>query len=308
MDIGVQYGTCANCTGIDKCTKSCALHLGKALVDYINRVDMIETKIGEYGSRVKGTKPDLITSGHQIFEINSPTWVLTDISTTLDISDKFLNAYGRNAFQLASMYCKHIGMSDTDTKEITDKIKAINRNKLLVLPFKPHTECNVDVEVNGATEKKKDCKILYIKWITDKETHKLNCTIGFELNNSVGPSLVKINIKDYINKFRLSKLDMSVKGNKKDKEIIKITDYGIIKPIVINDGKSSVAIDGSYIYYIVNGETHIIGYWDSQDKLVITSDIKSKAMTKIKDNLEFIKGHKKYIAPYMLYEPNVILL
>lgn len=304
MELDVQTGICNNCGSIERCTKSCILHIGKALVDFIQRIDTTETKIGEYSSKKKGEPYDLVVYGHQLFDLSSPSWILTDINTILDVSDKFLTAYDKNAFQIANIYCKHVGMSAQDTKTVTDKIKAINNNLMLVLPFKPHSNCEIDLTVNGNVEKKKEANINYIKWITNKETHKINCTIGFDLSNS--SQIVKMDIKDYIDKFRLSQMEMVAKGARHDKNLIKITDYGIFKPILIKEGNVSIAVDATYVYYNTPGDTRIIGFWDENDKLVIDKNIKSKAINKIKDNLTYIKNHKKYMAPYMLFEPNVI--
>ena len=306
MEFELQTGICNNCTGVDKCTKCCILHLGKALVDFINRIDVTETRIGEYDSRKKGDPYDLVVYGHQLFELNSPTWILTDINTILDMSDKFLTAYDKNAFQIANIYCKSCGMSAEDTKAVTDKIKAINKNKMLVLPFKPHTNCNIDIDVDGSSEKKKEATINYIKWVTDKETHKIKCHLGFNVSNSVLAQTTKIDIKDYINKFRLSQMEIQAKGAKHDKNLIKVTDYGIFKPILIKEGDIEVAIDGTYVYYNSGSDIHIIGFWNEKDELIIDKNIKNKAITKIKDNTDYIKNHKKYIAPYLLYEPNII--
>lgn len=306
MEFDVQTGICSKCVGVDKCTKNCILHIGKALVDFIQRIDVTETRIGEYSSKVKGTAPDLVVYGHQLFDMNSPSWILTDINTILDMSDKFLSAYDKNAFQIANIYCKHIGMSAEDTKAVTDKIKAINKNLMLVLPFKPHANCEIDLTIDGTTEKKKEAQISYIKWITNKETHKINCTVGFNVANSAMAQHTKMDIKDYIDKFRLSQMEMAAKGSKHDKDLIKITDYGIFKPIVIKEGNATIAVDATYVYYTTNGETHIIGFWNDRDELVFDKSIKTKAVNKIRDNLTYIKNHKKYMAPYMLFEPNVI--
>ena len=306
MDIGLTSGTCSNCKGLDACNKVCILHAGRALVNFITKADMIETRIGEYSSRKKGDKPDLVVYGHQLYDLKSPSWLLTDINTSLDASDKFRRLYDKTAFQIVSAYCKYVNMSSEETKEITDKIKKLNSNKLIILPFKPRTQCSIDYTVDGVTEKKKDAEIAYLKWVTNKENHKIECTIGFSVASATGNSTVKLPITDYISKFRLSQMEMQAKNNKYDKKMISINDYGIIKPIVVKQGNASVAIDSTYVYCSVSGETSIIGYWDEYDKLVLKPNIKSAALDKIKDNADYIKNHKRYIAPYLLYEPNIV--
>lgn len=307
MEFNIETGICSNCIGVDKCTRGCIMHLGKALVDFLQGIDVAETRIGEYESREKGKKPDLVVSGHKIYsDSGSPSWILTDINTVLDISNKFMDAYGKNAFQIANMYCKKIGMDASETKEITDKIKAINNNKLLVVPFKPRTNCEIDYSVDGNTEKKKEATISYIKWATDKVTHQLDCTVGFTLQNNSITQHTKMSITDYIDKFRLGQMELTAKGSKHDKNLVKITKYGIFKPIVLKEGNVEIAVDGTYVYFVTNGDARIIGFWDDRGNLVVDKNIKSKAITKIKDNVQYIKNHKRYIAPYMLFEPNII--
>lgn len=308
MEIELTVGACSNCTGISNCNRSCILHTGKALVNFISNVDMIETKIGEYSSSdFKGkAKKDLITYGHQLYDLKSPSWLLTKIGITLDVSDKFKSLFDKNAFQIATEYCKHIKMTPAETKEITDKIKALNNNKVIILPFKPHTLCNVDFSGGVSNDKNKQAEISNLKWITNRETGKLECSIAFTSSNLTSQETTRFSITEYLKKFRLAQMELQAKGNKYDDNLISINNYGIIKPIVIKEGKASVAIDGTYLYYTINSDTHIIGYWDDSNKLIITSDIKCKAMNKINKNLDLIRNHKKYIAPYLLHESNTV--
>lgn len=296
--------TCNNCKGLDNCSKACIYHSGKALVNFITGVDMIETRIGEFSSRTIGGVQDLVVSGHQLWELDHPSWLMTDINTILDVSDKFRTAFDKNAFQIASEYCKFIKMTNEEIRDITEKIKCINKNKMLVLPFKPHTRCNIDYELDGKQLKNKESEIHSIKWRTDKETHKLDCDVNF-LDGETN-KIIKINIKEYLRKFRLNKMDNHSKVAKTDIKMIEFTDYGIIKPIVVDDGKNKLALDGTYLYYKELDDLHIVGYWDNRDNLVFSDNIKCKAITKIKDNMNLIRNHKRYIAPYLLYEENTI--
>jgi hypothetical protein len=306
MEIEISTGICSNCKGLESCNKCCILHSGKALVDFITRVDMIDTRIGEYESREKGGVQDLVVSGHKIWDLGTPSFILTSIAnTTLDASPKFKNIYNKSVAQLAMAYCNSVGMSKDEINEITTKIQKLNKNKLLVLPFKPKTPCNVDVEIGGTKDKKKEGQITNIRWDTDPETFKLNCTVSFKTTSVTGEYIQKYSITQYIDKFRLSSMEMHAKGEKHDKNLIKITNYGIFKPIVVKDGNKSIAIDGTYLYSSSNSDNRIIGYWDG-DKLVVSKDVKSPALKKIMDNMTYIRNHKKYMAPYMLYEPNVV--
>lgn len=299
----VGNSKCSTCKGVEKCNNYCSIHAGKALVDFLNRVDMIETRIGEYSSRTRGGDLDLVVYGHQLHELNSPSWLLGNISITLDASNKFKSVFDKTPVQIINNYCSDSGISNEEVKEIINKLTKLNKNKLIILPFKPHTVCNLTTE-DGEL---KDMAIKYIRWETDKTTYKLNCVICFHSEKDSNKQIYKFPVTDYIDKFRLSSLEIQAKSSGYDKSLIKITDYGIIKPIEIEDKGQIIAIDGSFVYSVINGATRVVGYWDENDNLVFNVDTgKSKAYKKIIDNTNFIKHHKKYMAPYMMYESNVV--
>lgn len=302
MGFNVTKGVCDECQGVSKCTKLCALHTATALADFVQRVDVTETKIGEYSSRKPGTKVDLVFSGHQLFDLNQPSWLLSDIkTTTLDANSKFNSAYGKTIFQLLSLWARQNNVSDDIAKDVTEKLRGINKNKLLVLPFKPHTKCYVDYSVN---EKRVAAEISNLKWTTNKQNYKLECMITFEVPNQKS---LKLSITDYISKFKLERFDIQPKVTKNAVKLLKITDHGIFKPIVVKDRHLSVMLDGSYLYYEFNHETSIIGYWNEYGTLtLLNNQLKSNALKLIMDNIDVLKMHRKYIAPYMLYEENAI--
>jgi len=309
FEIEANVGICANCKELEGCNKYCILHAGKALYEFINRVDMIETRIGECESREKNGPQDLIVSGHQLFDLNNPSWLLTDIKTTLDASNKFKDLYGKNPVQLINCYGDKAKLNKDDINDTIDKIKKLNRNKLIVLPFKPHTQCNVDIDTETDKQRKKDCKITFLKWTTDKETYKLNCEICFNIPGAFGQTTYKLPITDYITKFRISQIDMQAKSKDHDDSLIQMTQSGIIQPIAIKNGHETLAVDGTYVYLTSNSDTRIIGYWNEKDELLIDSKlVNSKMLNKIKNNKNYIANHKRYIAPYMLFPSTEIIL
>lgn len=287
---------CTNCKGEDKCDRYCVLHAGRALTDFIERVDTIETKIGDFDYRTNSTKPDLVVSGHQIYDLGSPLWILTPINTTLDQTPKFKSVFNTNPTRLIRMYAEHMGIEQEHIDEIVNKLLLMNKNRLLVLPFKPHLACTVLNESGNKLE----CELFNIEWTTDKETIRLKAVFTFK---SKSGQILKYNIQDYLKNFRLSSMAIKIKGEKQDNSLISITDHGIFRPILIKDKSHSIALDGTYLYMIVNNETKIIGHWNKKDELEIMSGIKSAAVKKIKDNIKLISSHKKYMAPYLLYKP-----
>lgn len=299
---------CNKCDDMENCTKYCVLHAGKALVNFLNNADMTETKIGDK-DRTKSNGPiDLIVSGHQLWDNKNKANILTKLSeTTLCVNPKFKTVYGVTASNAIKEYANKYNVDKDVVNEAIEKIQLINRNRLLVIPFKPHTYCDVEVVDKKDVKTIKCGFIKCIKWSTNKETYKLDCVIEFELRNKSDVQRVKLNITDYMNKFKLSQMELQSKSNKIDKNIIEVDSTGIIKPIVIkNNNCESIAIDGTYLYYTSNGITKIIGYWGERDEVIMNYEMSNSMIEKFNNNKQFIANHKNYIAPYILYEANEI--
>lgn len=308
MEYEIDRTVCRQCSGEKKCTKMCDVHTCKALINYLKSVDISETHIGEFSSRTRGGKQDLIVSGHQVYgltlEVGS---ILTDISTVLDATRKFQNNSGRTVVQMLNASKDELGLTLEDAKYYVDFISRINSNKVVIVPFKPETHCIVSTPKGYQSET--DGIITNIAWRTNKETHKLEATVRFKQSKGteMEPSIV-YKMSEYMDMFKIKSLNSADKGEKIDTSLIQMTDYGIIKPIEIQYKNSSIAIDNTYIYYTVDSITKIIGGWNPSGDLVIVDNVKGKHMTKIKENMSLIKSHRKYIAPYTLYEVNTISL
>lgn len=308
MEYEIDRTVCKKCNGEKKCTRMCDVHTCKALINYLNSVDTSETHIGEFSSRVRGGKQDLIVSGHQIYGLTLDAGnILTDISTILDATRKFQNNQGRTVVQMLNASKDELGLTLEEAKYYVDFISKINSNKLVIVPFKPETHCIVATPKGYQSET--DGIISNITWRTNKETHKLEATVRFKQSKGTGVEIsVSYKMSEYMDMFRLKTLNLVDKGEKIDRSLIKMTDYGIIKPVEIEYKDSSITVDNTYIYYTVDGVTKIIGGWNLSGDLIIVDNIKGKHMTKIKENISLIKSHRKYIAPYTLYEANTIKL
>lgn len=277
------------------------LHAGKALDDFINHTTMIETKIGDYGTSSGSDNSRMIISGHMIEKLGDPTWILTSIDTYLDQTSKFSSVFGKTPAQLLNNYYTAQEKDETEMSDTISKLKRLNTNKLIVLPFKPGMLCNLNIKMETVTVNK-DATIKSIKWTTDKETYKLQCMINFEANTQYGGSkLFKLPITEYTKSFNLKNIGFKLSASGSDMDLISITEYGIFKPIEISDGSLKVAIDGSFLYVINNDDIFVIGYWNNDELIVKHKLNNSKAMKKLMKNLDNITTYRRYIGPYMLF-------
>ena len=250
----------------------------------------------------------MIVSGHMLEKMDSATWILTSIDTSLDKSPKFLKVFGKNPTQLLTNYYNSLDKPDEELKKATDKLRDINNNKLLILPFKPGMQCSISVKMETVTVNK-DVVIKSIQWTTDKETYKLKCTINFEASSQYGGSKIfKLPITEYTKSFTLKSISLRTSASSTEQNLLEITDAGIFKPIEITDGSSGIAIDGSFLYHTVNGETSVIGYWSGDELVVVSKSSNSKAYKKLMKSIDIITAHRRYIGPYNIYPCNTITI
>lgn len=308
-----KNGRCLECLGIETCDKYCSLHAGYALKNMLENVTVVNSRIGEYEKSVRGGKTDLIVSGHRIDTLeDTPIHILTSIKTSLDMSKKFNNLYNRNIVQILNEYLEYINQVKTEYGvQLLEELKGINNNKVLVIPFKPNVTYEVELEINDKV-KTHELVLDHIEWKTNKETARLETFLVFrqEFTNAIG-KFYRLQYSDYMKKFRLSKSSMYIDIGSYNTDMIETTNFGLFKPIEITDGYTKLAIDGTYLYHISN-RISIIGQWNKLNKIQITSKVpeilKSKTYLIIKENINIIKAHKNYIAPYNVVDANKICL
>ena len=303
---------CSSCVGTDKCSKYCVLRAGSNLVNFVNGIDVVETQIGEFRKGGFDSKINsLIISGHMIESGGSPTYILTDLSTSIDISGKFNTDNGMTPVYILKSYLESIKMD----KEVIDAslktFKRVNSNKLVPVPLKPGAECEVTYQDANGKEVTSVCKVKMIKWTTDKKTGKIECTVLCPVEKGlIEEKCLKIPLTEYGTTIRLPHLEHTLKSSEIDRELLVMTHMGFIKPIVVSDGKYEVAIDGQYLYRIIDGKATIVGTWQNGKIVDVHGGLdlisRSKAYKRIKNALTYIEKHKRFIAPLGLFEANSI--
>lgn len=304
---------CVKCIGIEKCNKYCALQAGTNLVNFINGVDIIETQIGDLREDSRTKKLGLIVSGHIIESVGAPTYILSDLSTSIDISGKFISYKDMTPLQILKSYLDSLDAS-TELKENTIKtFKLFNSNRLLPLPIKPGSECEVVYTDHNGKKATTNTKVTSVRWGSDKQTGKLSCYIHcivdkgiFESNNRT----VKVPITEYGENIKLPQLERTLKSSETDRDLIKMNPVGFIKPIVVTDNKFTLALDNQHLYRITDANAFIIGNWKNGKIVDFQGGMepiqKSKAYKKIHNGINYVEKHKRFIVPYGLFQENTI--
>ncbi len=306
--------SCTKCTGIEKCTKYCERHLGSNLVNFINGIDVIETQIGEFRTNFKTNKIEYIVSGHSIENSGSPSYILSDLSTSIDASGKFISCGGKTPMQILKNYLDSLDIKDEVKESALATFKKFNSSKLLPIPLKPGSECQIVYEDANGKQVKAQSKIFGIKWLSEKSSGKLRCTIFCSVEKvsyfDTIDKIVKIPITDYGDKISLPQIERMLKTSEIDRSFIKMTDVGFIKPILIKDDKYTLAIDNMYLYRVVDNRTFIVGVWSNGKIKEVQGGIEpissSKAYKKLSNAFNYIEKHRRFIVPYGLFELNKI--
>lgn len=290
-----------------KCDSYCALAAGDNIARFLREVDVVESKIGD----IADTSSKLLVTGMQLDETGNPTHLLSDISTSVDVTQKFCSLFNKTALSLLNEYIKETDVVDGD--ELRDKLRKIEVNKLLILPIKPKMGCNVTIEEEekgGKTKTQvKATNVASIRWQTNIKSHMLECLIVTDIIDGRENKRYKVNIEDYSDKLRLVDIERFI-NNDIDRNIVRMSRFGYVKPIAFLDEKRcGLAIDNTYMYLVDGSKATIIASWDKKDLKGggIFNDIsKTVLYNRIKKDLNYIWQHRRYIVPYGLAECNVV--
>ena len=93
---------------------------------------------------------------------------------------------------------------------------------------------------------------------------------------------------------------------------VTFNNIGLIKLLELTDGLQSLIVDGSYLYWLHNGTTSVVGEWDyTTGNLIINADIqkslaRNDIFKQLKNNITLLNGHKHLMIPYNLSPLNKI--
>lgn len=281
-------------------------YIGRNLVNFLDGVTLIETRIGVIKNMdIFGENKTMIVSGHLVESLDDPNFIYTDSSTYFDRSPKLASTDGVSLIQVLKDYCE---MADIDATPYIDKLKKINENKLLVVPFKPDRVFDITAAASAGGTTTKEMILKALRWDTSKETHKLEASLIFRGKRSRDTSTVVLPIVEYLSTFKLSGIKTSLSDGTNSKDIINFDVSGIIKPIEFSEKERSLILDNAFIYEKIGDKTTIIGGWDNTNNNLVTFKKigSSKAAKKLTAAVDLIANHKKYIAPYKTFAVNTI--
>lgn len=285
--------------------------IGKSIYTFLKHGMFVESSIGDVtkGSKHCGGDAFLKVIGMQSGE-GGIARLLGSISIPVE-QVKVLNSFnGKSPFELLGKYmCESEELTEEAPKYMELLTKFIT-NKHLSQAIKLDRECELTLEDEGKSIKRVG-RIASIEWRLDKETGKMQCFIVAKLYQEFNETrVIKVNITEYNKTLKLTDTQSGKKTPKHGNEIIKMSRFGYIKPIlIVNKKGNGIALDATTLYSVNSGVLKILGEWqlnsidgtDKFDKFVGTPEFEI-----LQSNIDIINKHRRIIAPAFISTFNTI--
>ena len=305
---------CSKCTGTEGCNRYCPIQAGKNLVDFINGIEVVHTKIGDLREDSRTKTIGFIVSGHIIEkDYPEPTNILSGLNTSINASGKFVSFKGMTPQVLLKTYMDTLEISQEVKAKTLEIFKLFNSNKLLPLPIKVGAECEVNYTNETGKKITASMQVGKIMWAVDHESNRLQCTLVCDTAKGTidgTTKYVKVPLNEFGTSVTFPQIERTLKSSEINRDLIKMTHLGFIKPIEISDDKVLIAMDNQNIYRVVGENIFIIGTWVNgkikEFQNGVSSIQSTKAYKKLHNSINYIEKHRRFIAPYGLFETNHI--
>lgn len=284
------------------------LQCGKELYNYLRKLDLMETNIGEFRRSALTLTPPLIVTGAQHKYVGySIVDILSDTSAVVEKSEKFSKYMDTNSKQLVRLYANECGMMETDLDEVLSILTDLHTNKKLIIPLRDEIKYSIDAKADKKDFNKATSLLDSVIWNMNKETSKMECQLLLSMEDkTLAKRTFRYNLSDYGTKFIVEDIEKS-KNKKTNTSAIQFNRFGMVKPIEIEGKENWLALDGVNIYTRdKSGNIYIVGVWNLdgtiKDSAYLRALEKTDVYKALKDNEEYIKRHLRLIAPYGLSE------
>ena len=325
-----MFATSIN-TGIRSITgPNTGIQVGESLAKLLSGISFIHSHIGDFRKDNNSDKWAYVVSGCLICKTekrsnlitdeddlipNQPDTYITDILSNLSVAfsanDKFFSFGGKSSLNLLKQYLSSVNMDADTIRKICDVYNGINKNKLLPMPFKLHEICYIDTEHEGK-QYKGQAIIESVKWCFNS-SGKLVQSVNFKFLKSLGDDYkrrISLPISSYGVNFTVPSIEITLRTADIHRELIKISDFGFIKPIVVKEKDIQIALDNVGMYLINGDNAVMIGKWIRNDLRMYSSTNRYidnlDSYKLLRDSSGFIGKHLKYIAAYRAYESKVV--
>ena len=300
MDINLDN---CRCDELNKCNRYCPIKVGRNIWNFIKNIECVDTKIGEMTHSNRGG--DGLISGHIECNKEAPIDLIFEDINGIDISGKFKAYNDRSAQWYIGKLLDYLGVTGENRDKLMSAVKRFNSNAKMPMMLKVGSVCNV---INKDGKKVEKCTLHMVRWAVANG----NCSLQYIFTTDrkfieSGNSTIIVDSEEYQDRIFTSADNQT---SCLDKQLIKITNYGLVRPIEFSDGKVTIAIDSQNVYRIGSNGADVIGEWDGAKIKSVRSGLQaiknSSAYEKMQKHIKYINAYRKYIIPYGIVDSNKI--
>lgn len=303
--------TCDNCVGLDSCVKYCDIRVGENIVNFVNGIDSVESTIGELRAGEEFDRPGetIMVIGYELAKGSNPMTVYgTPPKNGVVLQGKLKDYNGSNPIQMLRKYTGYCKLPNPVQSKAMDDLKKFNSNKIIPTPFK----VGADIEVIHKGFDNKSHRTLsnadFIKWRLDGSGELVGTILVHVGRTDTGSNYAKVKFSEYGINWFLPNLERNLKTSEITYEAIRMSNLGLIDPIEVTDGKTTLAVDSQHMYLVKGSTITIVGDWTpngmKENPEFMSSIHKTKAYKKLNTCMKFIEKHRRFIVPYGLSEAN----
>ena len=269
-------------------------------------------------SKIGSTQVDSISSSRYLYvkgyEFYNPLECkrsddFSHIYTTTPITTVIENVFDSNAGEIgryADAYSQYKCLPIQEALKFKSDMQKLSRREKIIIPANFDDEYSVYVYPDGKPKVryKSKGKLERIKWVINNDSHKIECLLRFKIDSKVSK---EVNIEKYGVEY-FDKNISTVGGVDADK-VIKMSSFGYIKPLLVENANGILVVDNLGVYYgTLSYNIREIGYWEDNTLNLISADIDKELFEFLKKYKSYIAMNRKRMAPYYIGVPNEVKL
>lgn len=302
--------------GNNKCKGLCDISVGRRIYEFYRNwtsANLIEdVDIGAVEIKNPGSKEYIIVRGIKFYSpsenvLENRSRILSNENAIkgIRVTNLFSMDAQRVTSYLKAYFDKFSGIPGYENCRRT--IIDLMTWKKVLIPINPESSCDVmvhKVDIDKVRNYMAKSVIKYIQWCAD-ENGELTCTIR------VLPEKDKVSTERDITTFGKELIDRTISGMMPDRsyEVVQMSRFGYIKPIVITAKGQTVVIDNCSVYLGDSlSSLEEIGNWDGNSinykrgKHITDKQI----IALINEYKPYLAVTRKKMAPYLVGESNLV--
>lgn len=299
--------------GDSKCRGLCDLNIGRKMYAFYKQIEnnIRDSKIGSTQIDSAGSGRYLYVKGYEFYnpveckrsDDFSHIYTMTPMTTVVE------NVFDSNAGEIgryADAYSQYKGLTIQEAIKFKNDMQKLARRDKIIIPANFGEEYSIYVYPDGKPKVryKSKGKLEKIKWAVNKDTNRIECLLRFKIDSKVSK---EVNIEKYGVEYFDN--NISTVGGTDAEKVIKMSSFGYIKPLLVENANGILVVDNLGVYYgTLSYNIREIGYWEDNTLNLISTEIDKQLLEFLKKYKSCLAMNRKRMAPYYVGVPNEVKL